>query len=485
MGKIAVSTRHGNATYLSAEILNAMNRELRGNLITADDEAYESARKVWNGMIDKRPALIARCANVADVQAALDFAKKHDLFFSIRGGGHNVAGTALAEGGLVLDLSEMRRVQVDPARRVARVEGGARLGDLDQETQAFGLATPVGVVSATGVAGLTLHGGTGWLLRRHGLSIDNLLSVELLTADGRVRKASRNEHSDLFWAIRGGGGNFGIVTSFEFQLHPLGPQVWMSVPIYPLDHATEVMGAFRAYMRNAPEDMMGLGVFWSAPEDPRVPEQYHGTPVIILLGCYTGPFEKGEEVIAPLRELGKPIADLSAPMTWVEAQKFLDADYPDGAFYYWTSIYMDRLDDEVIRVLADHTRSRPSAISSIDVWMLEGAMSRVSPRETAFFKRDAPYMLGIEANWENREDADVNIKWAKNVYQSMQRFTRGGSYLNFPGFVEDREALLRGAYGPNLERLQAIKTQYDPTNIFPGALNIEPQAGSHQMRFQI
>ena len=251
----------------------------------------------------------------------------------------------------------------------------------------------------------------------------------------------------------------------------------MSVPIYPLDQATEVMGAFRDYMRNAPEDMMGLGVFWSAPQDPRVPEQYRGMPVIILLGCYTGPFEKGEAVIAPLRKLGKPIADLSAPMAWVEAQKFLDADYPDGAFYYWTSIYLDRLDDEVIRALADHTRSRPSPISSIDVWMLEGAMNRVSPTDTAFFKRDAPYMLGIEANWENREDADANIKWAKDVYQNMHRFTRGGSYLNFPGFMEEREPLLRGAYGPNLERLRAVKAEYDPTNIFPGALNIEPEAG--------
>ena len=386
-----------------------------------------------------------------------------------------MAGTAIAEKGLVVDLSAMRSVRVDPQQRVAHAEGGVRLGDLDRETQKFNLAVPVGVVSATGVAGLTLHGGTGWLLRKHGLTIDNLLSVDIVTADGQLKKASENENTDLFWAIRGGGGNFGVVTGFEFKLHPVGPKVWMSVPMYPLERAKEVMNACCEYMQKAPEDLMVLGVYWSAPEVPEVPERYHGTPVVILLGCYTGPFEEGEKVIAPLREIGTPIADLSAPMTWVEAQQFLDEDYPDGAFYYWKSIYMDHLDSEVLEALSRHTAARPSSESSIDVWMLEGAMNRISPSDTAFFKRDAPYMLGIEANWTRREDASANINWAKNVVKDMQKFTKGGSYLNFPGFVEEKEALLQGSYGPNLERLRAIKAKYDPSNLFPGTLNIEPK----------
>jgi len=350
-----------------------------------------------------------------------------------------------------------------------------RLGDLDHETQKFSLAAPVGLVSATGVAGLTVHGGAGWLLRKYGLTIDNMLSVDIVTADGQLKKASENENSDLFWAIRGGGGNFGVVTGFEFKLHPVGPKVWMSVPMYPLDHAKEVMSACCEYMQKAPEDLMVLGVYWSAPEIPEVPEQYHGTPVVILLGCYTGPFEEGEKMIAPLREIGTPIADLSAPMTWVEAQQFLDEDYPDGAFYYWKSIYMDHLDSEVLEALSRHTAARPSPESSIDVWMLGGAMSRINPSDTAFFKRDAPYMLGIEANWAQRKDASANINWAKNVVKDMQRFTSGGSYLNFPGFVEEREALLQGSYGPNLDRLREIKAKYDPSNLFSGTLNIEPK----------
>jgi len=475
MSTLSLISRDGTAKSLSKNIIDGFRNSIQGELITPADIEYESARKLWNGMIDKKPVLIARCAGVADVISAVNFSKEHNLLFSIRSGGHNVSGSAIADGGLVVDLSAMRSVTVNPERRVAHAEGGVRLGDLDHETQKFNLAVPVGVVSETGVSGLTLHGGAGWLLRKHGLTIDNLLSVEIVTADGQLKNANQHENSDLFWAIRGGGGNFGVVTKFEFKLHPVGPKVWMSVPMYPLDRAKAVMGACREYMQKAPEDLMVLGVYWSAPEVPEVPNQYHGAPVVILLGCYTGPFEKGESVIAPLREIGAPIADLSAPMSWVEAQKFLDEDYPDGAFYYWKSIYMDHLNDAVLEALAEHTVARPSKESSIDVWMLGGAMSRVNPTETAFCKRSAPYMLGIEANWKNRADAKANISWAKDVFKNMQKFTSGGSYLNFPGFVEDIEDLLQGSYGPNLDRLRKIKAKYDPTNLFPGILNINPK----------
>ncbi len=359
MDSVFVGTKDGGTKTLSAEIVSSLVNRMRGLLITPGDEEYDSARKVWNGMIDNRPGLIARCTGTADVMSAVNFAREHNLLVSVRGGGHNVAGTAVTESSLVIDLSHMRSVHVDPDNLVARAEGGARLGDLDHETEPFGLAAPVGVVSETGVAGLTLHGGAGWLLRKHGLTIDNLLSVEIVTADGQLRRASENQHTDLFWAVRGGGGNFGVVTSFEFRLHTMGPKVWMSAPMYPLNRAEEVVGAFLDYMARAPEDLSVLGVFWTAPDIEEVPAQYRGSPVIVLLGCYTGPFEKGEHVIAPLREIGTPIADLSAPMTWVEAQKFLDGDYPDGAFYYWKSLYIDRMDEETIKAIAEHTASRP------------------------------------------------------------------------------------------------------------------------------
>jgi FAD/FMN-containing dehydrogenase len=368
----------------------------------------------------------------------------------------------------------MRAIHVDPVRQIARVEGGARLGDLDHETQAFGLAAPVGVVSATGVAGLTLHGGMGWLLRKHGLSIDNLVSVEIVTADGQLHTADTEKNADLFWAVRGGGGNFGVVTAFYFKLHPVGPQVWMSVPIYPLDRATEVMSAFRDYMETAPDELMGLGVYWSAPEAPEVPAQYHGTPVIILLGCYTGPYDQGRRIIAPLREIGKPLADLSGPMSWLAVQQFLDPDYPDGDFYYWKSLYLDRLDDPILQILSEHHARRPSPFSSIDVWTLGRAMERKGSADAAFYKRDAPFMIGIEANWKDRAAADANMQWARNLHKHLSEHTRGGDYLNFPGFLEDQGNLLQGAYGENLSRLKQVKRKFDPLNLFYGAVNIPP-----------
>lgn len=288
-----------------------------------------------------------------------------------------------------------------------------------------------------------------------------------MTADGQLVRATEGEHADLFWALRGGGGNFGVVTAFEFRLHPVGPQVWMSVPVYPLERAEEVLTACRDYMADATEDLTVIGVCWKSPV-----EEHQEQPVVILLGCYTGPPEKAEAVLAPLRSIGRPVADLNGPMNWIEAQKFLDQDYPAGIFYYWKSIYLNRLDEEVIRVLAEHTARRPSAESSIDVWFLGGAAARVPLTDTPFVQRKPPIMIGIEANWREEEASEANVAWARAVHQDLRRFSDGGSYLNFPGFVEDKEALLRGAYGENLERLRKVKAQYDPTNLFPGLLNI-------------
>ena len=477
MANTQITTRQGEIVTLDEAALNTLQGQLRGSLLRAEDPEYETARKLWNGMIDKKPALIARCLGVADVMAAVNFARDRQLLFSVRAGGHNVSGAAIAERGLVIDLSQMRSVQVDPQKGLARVEGGARLGDLDHETAAFGLAAPVGVVSETGVAGLTLHGGAGWLMRKHGLSIDNLNSVEIVTADGQLVRASETEHPDLFWALRGGGGNFGVATAFEFKLHPVGPEVAIALPIYPLAKAREVMTACRDYLATAPEDLMVLGVYWSAPAIPEVPQEQQGKPVAILLGCYTGPLDQAEQVLAPLRTISEPIADLSDNMNWTSAQKILDEDYPDGKYYYWKSIYLDQLDDAVMSILEEYTLSRPSAESSIDVWYLGGAMSRVEPTATAFYNRHYPILIGIEANWDDRDEAETNIAWARALHKELQPFSSGGNYLNFPGFVEDQAAMLIGAYGENLPRLKQVKARCDPDNLFPGLLNIAP--GGH------
>lgn len=467
MTSLEIMTQGGGKITLGAETVDALKGQLRGTLLCPDDPEYEETRKVWNGLIDKKPALIARCRGTADVMAAVAFARDHKLLLSIRGGGHNVSGSAVADGGLVLDLSEMRSVHVMPEKRVAWVESGALLGDLDHETAPFALAAPVGVVSETGVAGLTLHGGIGWQLRKRGLSIDNLNAIEIVTADGKLLRASDSEHEDLFWALRGGGGNFGVVTGFEFKLYPVGPEVWLSVPMYPLERAGEVVAACREYMATAPEELMVIAVYWKCPV-----EEFLNQPVVILLGCYTGPVEQGEAALAPLRSIGKPLADLSGRMKWTEAQKFLDADYPNGLLYYWKSTYLNRLDEEVIGVLNGHAARRPSPESSIDVWFLGGAVSRVPLTATAFAQRNQPIMIGIEANWHDPQKSEENIAWARALYQDLQRFSDGGSYLNFAGFLEEKDALLRGAYGANLERLEQVKAKYDPENLFPGMLNI-------------
>ncbi|MCB2218590.1 MAG: FAD-binding oxidoreductase [Desulfobulbaceae bacterium] len=475
MNTLELKNRLGGPIHIDQETIDGFSRKLRGSLLLKEHRDYEMARKVWNGSIDKKPAMIVRCQGTADVMASVDFVRDHGLLFSVRAGGHNVSGASVNDGGVVIDVSQMRSVHVDPHARIARVEAGARLGDLDHETVAFDLAAPVGLVSETGVAGLTLHGGTGWLTRKHGLSIDNLHAIEIVTAEGKMLRTSVDEHPNLFWALCGGGGNFGVVTQFEFRLHPIGRQVSISMPIYAMENAREVMTACQKYMAAAPDDLMVLGVYWSGPPIPEVPKKHQGEPVVILLGCYTGLPEHAQEVISPLRTIGEPIADLSADMGWKDVQRLLDEDYPDGKYYYWKSIYLERLDDECMSVLEEYTRNRPSAESSIDVWFLGGASARVAQDATAFYNRRHPFMIGIEANWSAQTDSEANIAWARNLHTALKPFSSGGNYLNFPGYVEDIEEMLLGAYGENLQRLQSIKAAYDPDNLFPGLLNITPK----------
>jgi FAD/FMN-containing dehydrogenase len=416
---------------------------------------------------------IVRCAGVADVITTVNFARDNDIQIAVREDGHNVAGYAVSEGGLVIDLSRMRSVQVDPDRRTARVEGGATLGDIDHETQVFSLAVPIGLVSATGIGGFALHGGYGWLSQKHGLAADNILAVDIVTADGRLCKAGAGENEDIFWAIRGGGGNFGVVTTFEFHCHPVGPQVWFAAPFYPLEKAGAGLAFFRDFMKDAPEELSALAVLWNAPDEPSFPRHAGGGPVLIFAAHYDGPVAAGERATRSLRVFDTPIADLSGSMRFLDVQRFFDADYPNGRFYYWKSQYVPEMRDDVIRLAVRQGAERPSPITSIDIWPLGGAAARVDQGATAFASRRATFLYNIESNWDHPRATDTNIAWTRKAFEEMNRLMKGGTYLNFPGFAEEGEDPVKGAYGGNYGRLRAIKAKYDPGNLFRGNFNIK------------
>lgn len=448
---------------------------MRGEVLTAFDAEYDEVRQIWNGMHDKRPAIIARCTGAADVIAAVNFARQHRLLTAIRGGGHNAAGTGSVDDGLMIDLSLMKGVFVDPQGCRVRVQGGATWGDVDRETQVFGLATPGGVVSTTGVAGLTLGGGLGHLRRKYGLTVDNLLSVEIVTADGQLRFASETENPDLFWAIRGGGGNFGVVTAFEYQLHSVGPQVMLAAPWYPVDQAKEVLMAWRDYMETAPEELSSVADFWTVPALPDFPEEYHGQRVLILPAVYCGPVEEGKRVVQPLREFGTPIIDLSQPMNFADVQQMFDPFFPAGELnYYFKSRYLNRLSEEAIDALLPHAINPPEPMTLIAIWHYGGAMRRVAAQDTAFGDRTAPFLLSVDAIWNKGGDNQRVISYAQQFLDAMKRFSPGGLYVNFAGLGEEGEQLTRDVYQENYSRLVEIKDRFDPTNLFRVNMNIKP-----------
>ena len=481
METITIVDSYGNQTAVTIKDLEALAHQIRGYLIQPQDATYDEARRLWNGMFDKRPAAIVQCAGVADVIAAVRFARDRNLLVAIRGGAHNVAGLASYDGGFVIDLSQMRAVHVDPTTKTVRVEAGAQLGDIDRETQAFGLVVPTGVVSETGIAGLTLNGGVGWLRRKWGMTCDNLISVELVTAEGQWLKVSNTENPELFWALRGGGGNFGVVTSFEFELHPLGPEVMFCFVMYP--DSKEILQKYRKFAQSEPDEVGTLSFTGTVPADENFPAAWWHQPFFVVAACYAGSADDGESVLQPLRELGTPIVDFSDRMPYTEVQKFLDADYPKGRNYYWKSVYLKEFTDDTIDTLIALNRQAPSHHSTIDIWSMGGAMNRVGSDESPLSPRKAPFMIGIEANWDDANDSDMhsaqasqrNIAWVHDCVNRLAPFAAPGIYLNFPGFLEDADQLVKTAYGRNFQRLVKVKQQYDPDNFFRLNQNINPK----------
>ena len=455
---------------------DVLRKKLRGELLEPGHPAYDATRVIWNGMIDRRPALIARCRNAADVVASVNYARDHNLIISVRSGGHNVAGYAVCEGGLMIDLSLMNGVRVDPTLDRACVEGGALWADVDAATTAFGRATPGGLISATGVAGLTLSGGIGWLRGTRGLSCDNLLAADVVTASGQLIRASETENPDLLWALKGGGGNFGIVVSFEFKLHPIASETMFCAPLYPEERANEILPMWRDYMASAPDEVTGLAEFSTIPHDEAYPQNTWGRRVIALATVYDGPAVEGERVTQPLREFGEPLLDFSGRMPYRELQALYDGLFPKGRDRcYWKSTYLKNLDASTIAEVTNQLSTRPSEMTYASIWKFGGAVQRVAADATAFGDRSMPFMFSLDAIWSNATDDDANIKWVRSSWQSMQRFSTGRMYLNFPGLGEG-ENLVRDAFGLKAyQRLQVVKRKYDPTNIFKMNQNILPK----------
>jgi FAD/FMN-containing dehydrogenase len=448
------------------DVASALRARLSGEVIAPGDDEYDAARSVWNGMIDKRPAAIARCRTPADVAAAVQVARSRGLPLAVRGGGHNVAGTATCDGGVLIDLSAMNAVEVDAEHRLAKVQGGAIWRDVDAATQRYALAAPAGLVSETGVAGLTLGGGLGWLRRKHGLSCDNLVAAELVTADGATIRASGDENPDLLWALRGGGGNFGVVTTFEFRLHPVGPEVAYALLFYDGAETVDTLRAFRGVAAGMPREVGPLAFTGVVPEGvDGVPPQAAGAPMVAVAGVYVGSPDEGERVLAPLRQLATPLADLSGRMPYAQLQQFLDDDYPRGRHYYWKSAAVADLSDAVIDVVAEYAASQPSPLSTIDVWLMGGAIGDEPPGGSAYAGRSAGYLVNPEADWDDGADDEANITWARRLIHALEPYTVG-NYLNFPGMLEEGEQQLRASFGPHFDRLVEVKTRWDPDNVF-------------------
>jgi len=467
MDTLDIVTRDGSVAKVPGAAVEALAGGVRGELLLPGSPGYDTAREIWNGMINRRPGVVLRCAGTSDVVSAVRFAREHDLLVAVKGGGHNVAGNAVCDGGLMIDLTEMRGVHVDPKARRARAQGGATWGDFDAEAQLYGLTTTGGLISSTGVAGLTLGGGIGWLSRSHGLACDNLISVDLVTADGDILTASETENSELFWGLKGGGGNFGVATSFEFQVHPVGPEVFGGPVIYPLERARDCLTRFRELMAGAPDRLAGMAALGTAPD---------GQMAVTLFTVYNGDPKEGETLVRPLRKMGAPIVDAMKVTPYRVIQTLIDASMPHGRRYHFKSSFLDALPDDAIETVIGQRVKCPSPHSKIIIEFLGGAFGRVPREATVFDHRWARNNLLIIGAWEDKAADETNRAWARETWEVMQPHASEGVYMNYLGTEADEGAnRILATYGPGkYDRLVALKTRYDPTNLFRMNQNIRP-----------
>jgi FAD/FMN-containing dehydrogenase len=472
MNDIKINRLNDGIASLTPEALVGFRAALGGQALLPGDIGFDQARTVWNATVDKRPGLVVRCAGPSDVVQAVRFARQHDLLLAVRAGGHNIAGKAVADGALLIDLSQMRSIRVDRAARVAWVEPGATLADFDRETQAFGLTTPVGINSTTGIAGLTLGGGFGWTSRKFGMSIDNLVCVDVVTADGQMHRASEKENADLFWALRGGGGNFGIVTGFEFRLHALGPQVLSGLLIHPFADAPKLLRDYRSFVAQAPDELTAWVVLRKAPPLPFLPKEWHGKEVMIIAVCFLGDPGVGERALAPLRTLGRPIADVIGPHPFVGWQQAFDPLLTAGARNYWKSHDFRELSDGLFAQLVEFAGRLPTAECEIFIANIGGAMARVPVEATAFAGRDANFVMNVHTRWQEARDDARCIGWAREFYNATRPYASSTAYVNF--LPDEDGERLSSTYGGNYAKLREIKAKYDPENVFRVNQNIKP-----------
>lgn len=470
-----VTTTDGRQIDLTQDGFDGLKSRLRGPVFTPGDTGYEDSRTVWNAMIDRRPALVVRCLGTGDVIECVRFARANDLLLCIKGGGHNIAGLATADGALMLDMSLMRGVWVDPRRRIAHAQAGCLLGDVDRETQLHGLATVLGFVSATGIAGLTLGGGFGYLTRRWGWTTDNVVGMDVVTADARSVRASAEENADLFWGLCGGGGNFGVVTGIDYALHPVGPEIVGGAVAWPATDAPSVLEFYRTFAEHAPPELTLVMLMRRAPPAPWLPQDVHGKPIVMVLACYSGNVAEGEKIVAPIKAFRHPVADVLVRRPYTQMQSLIDATQPKGRRYYWKSEYLPRIEPDLCRKLIAHAADIRSPHSIVALFQIGGALNRIDAGRSATGNRDACYVVNLAGSWERPGDDTLNIAWAREAWSDITPFSTGGSYINFLTEDESPERIA-AALGKSLDRLGEVKTAWDPQNVFRTNRNIPPAA---------